>query len=134
MRIATPGSAWPTVPASALTGIGIGGVHIGFRHAITLQNPLPGSRFERNMSFRQQWRTTRDKQAKVLHHICGEPRVVQQARIESRHAHHAVGVGYCRDNAVNIESRLKNHLRTSYDGNIGGDEQAVSVIDGQGVQ
>mmetsp|Transcript_32533 Transcript_32533/g.62694 ORF Transcript_32533/g.62694 Transcript_32533/m.62694 type:complete len:254 (+) Transcript_32533:597-1358(+) len=119
---------------AALPLIGVGGVHIGFRHAIALKDTVTGSLFKLHMRFRQQWRAARDEQPHILRQLFGEARILQQPGIEGRNTHHRGGAWHLSDDDVQIKFGHKHHLATGQQRNIRRYEQAVRVENRQSVQ
>jgi hypothetical protein len=73
--------------------VGIRGEHAALGHAVALEYRVAGARLEFVEGFLQQRRRTGDEQAHVAADIATEGRLVQQAHIEGRHAHHHGGFG-----------------------------------------
>ena len=89
--------------------IGVGGVHVGFRHAIAFQNPVAGPRLEGRMGISQQRRRARNEQPHSRRQIAVKPRVVQQAGVECRHAHHRGCARHPLDQLVNVQLWQEHH-------------------------
>ncbi len=83
--------------------IGIGCVHHGFRHAIALQNHMPRALQKFPVSFRQQRRRTRNKQAHRRSRTSIQTSLLQQARVVRRHAHVNRGLGKMLERLSRIE-------------------------------
>ena len=75
MRSSTPGSGRPTEPGTRVAVIGVGGVHVGFGHAVALEDGVAGARLPFAMGLGQQRRRAGDEQA----HVRGRSRV--EARV-----------------------------------------------------
>ena len=113
--------------------IGVRGVHVGFGHAVAFENRMAGACPPFPVGFGQQGRRARDEQAHVLGGLGRQVRALQQAGVESGHAHHGGGAGHQAQNRVRIELGQKQYGSASQHEGVGGHEKPVGVVDRQGV-
>ena len=108
----------------------IGGVDDGFAHAVALENAVPGTRLPRGKGLFGQRRRTADEHAHALAHRRVEMRLVQQPRIERRHAHHDRGLGKVTEHLLRFEARQEDRRRSTQQRTVQRNEQAVHVEHG----
>ena len=63
-----------------------------------------------------------------------EPRMLEQAHVEGGHAHEHGGPGQVTQHLADIELRQQQHRRPALQHAVAGDEKAVGMEEGQGVQ
>ena len=119
---------------AALAVIRVGRVHVGFGHAVALEDSFARPCFERAMRFRQQRRRAGDEQAHMRGQLPIKARIGQQARVEGRHAHHRRRLRHRRDQVVHVEAGQEDNRAAGQQDRLGGDEQAARVENRQRVQ
>ena len=88
---------------------------------------------QRCVGLGEQRRRAADEQAHVRGRLARQAGMVEQAGVEGRHAHQRSRARQRRDHRVGVEARLEDHRRAGEQRDIGGDEQAMGMEDGQRV-
>ena len=117
----------------ALAVIGVGGVHVGFGHAVALEHGVAGARGPFAMGIGEQRRGARNEQPHVLGGFLRQRRALQQPRVEGRHAHQHGRARHQLDDQFGIEFRQEDHRGAGEQRDVARHEQAVGVIDRQRV-
>ncbi|MOA01499.1 hypothetical protein D3C78_1209100 [compost metagenome] len=86
------------------------------------------------MGFSGERRGAGNEQAHVCHRFAGEFRLVEQARIEGRHAHQQVDLGQQAQYFGGVELLQEQHRAACHQQAVAGHEQAVDMEDRQGMQ
>ena len=128
------GQARPDRAGDALALERVRGVHAGLGHAVALEDPVAAARLEGLEGLDEQRRRARDEEPHVAAGLAVERGLGQQARIEGRHAHHDRGAWQQADHGLGVEARQEQHLRTAQQNGVARHEEAVGVIDRQGVE
>ena len=95
---------------------------------------MPGAGLELLVRVRQQRRRARHEEPHVLRQFAGEARIVEQAGVEGRHAHHRGGLRHPFDQLVDVELRQEDHRTARKQHDVRGHEKPVGVEDRQRVQ
>ena len=117
----------------AIALIGVRRIHVGLGHAVALEHGMAGACRPFAMGVGEQRRRARDEQPHMLGGVLVQAGVLQQAGIEGRHAHHHGGAGHQLQDHVRIELRQEDHRGAREQRDVARHEQAVGVIDRQGV-
>ena len=112
----------------------VGGVDDGLRHAVALQNAVPGSGLPSVEGSLRQRCGAADEHPHPTAVPAVEVRILQQAGVEGRHAHHHRGFGEVLLDCPHIETGQENRRGTAQQGAVQGDEQAMHMEQRQGVQ
>ncbi len=94
---------------ATLAVIGVGGVHVGFGHAVALEDLLAGAPLERDMGVGEQRRAAGDEQPHMCRQLAGQARIGEQAGVEGRHPHHGRRPRHQRDQVVDVEAGQEDH-------------------------
>ena len=117
-----------------LAVVGVRGVHVRFGHAVAFENAMAGPLLEGDMRFGKQRRAARGEEPHVRHQFPVEARIVEQAGVEGRHAHHRRRLRQPLDDLVHLERRQEDHRAAGKQHDVAGDEKAVRMEDRQRVQ
>ena len=112
----------------------VGGVDDGLRHAVALQNAVPGSGLPSVKGGRRQRRGAADEHPHTAAVAAAEVRILQQAGVEGRHPHHHRGLGQVPLDRVHVETGQEDRRSAAQQGAVQGDEQAMHMEQRQGVQ
>ena len=118
----------------ALPVVGVGGDHPRFGHAVALENPVPGSLLEGAEGIGEQRRRAGDEQPHVPADFPVEARLFQKPGVERRHAHEHRRSRQPAEDGVDVELRQKQNRRAVQHRAVQRHEQAVDMIDRQGVE
>ena len=121
-------------PGAAFAFIRVGGIHVGFGHAVSLQDPVTGPFLELPVRFGKQRRASGNEQPHALCEVRRKTLVLKQSGVEGRHTHHRRCLGHQIDHGVEIEFRQEQDGTTSSQRHVGCNEKPVSVEDRQGMQ
>ena len=119
---------------AAVAVIGVGGVHVGFGHAIALQNPVPGAGRPVAVGFGQQRGRAGNEQANIGGQGRVKPGIIQKAGVKCRHSHHRGGMWHLVKQCNGVELRQEYHGSTRQQGHIRSDKQPMRVENRQGMQ
>ena len=133
IRTSTPGRGNPTVPATRSPIIRVGGVHAGLGHAVALEDGVPGAGLEVAVGLGKERRRSRNEQPHMGGGLAGQRRMGQEPRVEGRHAHEDRRPRHRGKDFAGIEFRQEDHRGAGKEHRVDGHEQAVGVIDRQGV-
>ena len=112
--------------------VGVGGVHIGFSHAVALEDGMAGCLLPLDMGFGQQRGGAGDEES----HGFGRSAKFghgEEAGVEGRHAHKRGCLRHGADDGAGVEAAHENRAAACHQGDVGGNEQPVGVENRQGV-
>ena len=111
MRTSTPGSGSPTEPGNALAVIGVRGVHAGLGHAVAFEDRVAGALAEGAMRVGEQRRRAGDEEPHVGRRLARQAGLVEQPRVEGRHAHQHRRLRHPVEHFAGAELRQEDHAR-----------------------
>ena len=95
---------------------------------------MAGHRLEARVGLGEERRRARGEEPHVGDAVAGEARIVEEAGVEGRDAHHRRRLGQAVDHLVDLEARQPDHRAARQQDDVGGDEEPVGVEDRQGVE
>ena len=118
----------------AVAVIGVGGVHVGLGHAVALEDGVTGAVPEFPVRLGERQRRAGDEKAHMAGRPAGQPGMLEEPHVEGRHAHQRRGARYQRQDCVGVELGQEQHRGAGEEHRVGRHEEAVGVIDRQGVE
>ena len=113
--------------------IGVRRDHVGLGHAVAFEDRVIRPLAPGLVRLGEQRRGAADEQAHVPGRLGAQAGMFEQAGVEGRHAHQRGRARHRGHDSVGVEFRLEDHGRAGQQRDIGRHEQAMRVIDGQGV-
>jgi hypothetical protein len=117
-----------------LAFIGVRRGHVGLGHAVAFEDAVAGALLEGDVRLGEKRRASGGEEAHMRGKLPGEARIVEQPRIEGRHAHHRGRPRQPFDELVDLQRRQEDHRTAGKQDDVAGDEQAVRMEDRQRVQ
>jgi len=113
------------------TIIGVRRIHAGFRHAIALEDRVPGARAELLEGLGEKRRGAGSEEPHVRHGLAAEIVARKKPRVKGRHTHEGRGTGKLADHVLAVELPQPDHLRARKQGTMAGNEEAMGMEDGK---
>ncbi len=114
-------------PRPALAVIGVRRDHVRFGHAVALEDGVAGPLPPRRVRLGEQRRRAGNEEPHVRRGLAGQARMVEEPRVEGRHAHQRRRRGHGGDDRVGVEPALVDHRRPGEQRDVDRDEEPVGV-------
>ena len=138
LRIGNPdfhaGKRKPDGAGAAVALERVRGAHVGFGHAVALEDRLARQFLELAMRLCQQRGRPGNEQPHVRRGFGGEALMVQKPGVEGRHTHHRGGFRHPFQRDIGREFRQEDHRAADHRQQVACHEQPVRVIDRQHVE